>query len=62
MTKESHLLDQSGQAYGRGCRVEFLRMLRPERKFPSLEALRGQIAADAAAARAYFERNEDGAL
>ncbi len=62
VTVESHLLDQSVQAYGRGCRVEFLRMLRPERKFPSLEALRGQIAADAAAARAYFERNEDGAL
>ena len=33
------------------CRVEFLKMLRPERKFDSLEALKRQIQADAAAVR-----------
>ena len=31
---------------GADCRVEFLRMLRPERRFSSLEALREQIARD----------------
>ena len=62
VTVESHLLDQSVQVYGRGCRVEFLKMLRREQRFPSLEALRSQITADAAEARTYFKRNEDGAL
>ncbi|MDE7243688.1 MAG: bifunctional riboflavin kinase/FAD synthetase [Oscillospiraceae bacterium] len=55
VTVESHLLDQSVQAYGKGCRVEFLRRLRPERKFAGLEELRTQIAKDAGAARAYFQ-------
>ena len=40
--------------YGAGCRVEFLRMLRPERRFESLEDLRAQIARDAEAARAFL--------
>ena len=54
VTVESHLLDQSAQLYGRHCRVEFLEFLRAERKFPSLEALRRQLADDVSAARAYF--------
>lgn len=54
VTIESHLLDQSVQAYGKGCRVEFLRRLRPERKFSNMDALREQIARDAREARAYF--------
>ena len=33
----------------------YLRYLRPERRFDGVDALRAQISADAAAARAYFE-------
>lgn len=55
VTVESHLLDRQGDLYGVRCRVEFLRMLRPERRFRSLEDLRRQIARDGEAARAYFQ-------
>jgi len=55
VTVESHLLEQELQLYGRRCKVEFLRMLRPERQFSSLEDLRAQIARDIASARAYFQ-------
>ena len=57
VTVESHLLDQAVQLYGKGCRVEFLRQLRPERKFESMDALRQQIARDADSARAYLAEN-----
>ena len=53
---ESHLLDYSGNLYGRQARVEFYAFLRPERKFESFEALSEQIRRDAEAARAYFEK------
>ena len=58
VTVESHLLEPVGELYGADCRVEFLRMLRPERRFSSLEALREQIARDTEAARAYFFETE----
>jgi riboflavin kinase/FMN adenylyltransferase len=48
---EAHLLDFSGDIYGRRIRLTFLRRLREERKFPSVEALRNQIALDVLAAR-----------
>lgn len=48
---EAHLLDFSGDLYGRRLRLAFLRRLREERKFPDVEALRRQIALDVAAAR-----------
>ena len=53
---ESHLLDYSGNLYGRQARVEFYAFLRPEQKFDSFEALSEQIRRDADAARAYFEK------
>lgn len=46
---ETHILDFSGDLYGRVIRISFLRMLRPERKFDTLEELRAQIARDRAA-------------
>lgn len=52
---ESHLLDYSGNLYGRQARLEFYSFLRPERKFESGEALFEQIRRDADAARAYFD-------
>ncbi len=51
---ESHLLDYSGNLYGRQARLEFFSFLRPEQKFESFEELSAQIRRDAEAARAYF--------
>ena len=51
---ETHLIEFSGNLYGRQARVEFYRFLRPERKFPDYEALSEQIRQDADEARAYF--------
>lgn len=51
---ESHLLDYSGNLYGRQARVEFYKFLRREIKFDSLKELGAQISADAESAKAYF--------
>lgn len=59
VTVESHLLKDTQELYGADCRVEFLKMLRPERRFAGLEELRAQIARDGLEARAYFEEKED---
>jgi riboflavin kinase/FMN adenylyltransferase len=48
---EVHLFDFAGDLYGESLSVEFVRYLRGERKFDSLEALKAQIAADSAEAR-----------
>ena len=56
---ESHLLDFSGNLYGRQARVEFYRFLREETKFESFEALSEQIHRDAEAARDYFAALEN---
>ncbi len=48
---EAHLLDFSGDLYGRILTLSFVSRLRPERKFEDVEALRAQIARDAALAR-----------
>lgn len=49
---EAHLFDFSEDVYGRRIEVSFEARLRGEQRFPSLEALREQIARDSAAARA----------
>lgn len=51
---EVHLFDWTAECYGAHIRVHFLHKLRDEQKFPSLEALRAQIARDAETARAWF--------
>jgi riboflavin kinase/FMN adenylyltransferase len=48
---EAHLLDFSGELYGRGLRLSFERRLRDEARFSSVDALREQIAADIERAR-----------
>ena len=48
---ESWILDFDGDLYGRTITLEFVAMLRPEEKFPSLEALQAQIHRDAEQAR-----------
>lgn len=49
---EAHLLDFSGDLYGRRIAVRFLRRLRDVRRFASVDELREQIGRDVAAARA----------
>lgn len=53
-TIEAHILDFSGDIYGLRAEVEYLRFLRPEQKFPSLDALKNQLKADLAATQEYF--------
>jgi riboflavin kinase/FMN adenylyltransferase len=52
-TIEVHLLDWSGDLYGKTITVQLEKFLRPEQKFASLEALKAQIEADCALAK-YF--------
>ena len=47
ITVEPWILDFAGDLYGREIILQFFRFLRPERKFPGLEALRQAIYADA---------------
>lgn len=54
VTVETHILDYSADLYGQRLCVELLHFQRPERRFDGPEALRKQISADAAAARAFF--------
>jgi riboflavin kinase/FMN adenylyltransferase len=49
---EAHLFDLDADLYGRHLRVAFVEFIRPEQKFASFDALKAQIAADAARARA----------
>lgn len=51
---EVHLLDYTGDLYGRHVAVDFLHRIRDERRFASIEALKRQIGDDIAAARAFF--------
>jgi riboflavin kinase/FMN adenylyltransferase len=51
---EVHLLDWSGDLYGKNLVVQLVKFLRPEQKFPSLEALKNQIQLDSTAAQEFF--------
>jgi riboflavin kinase/FMN adenylyltransferase len=48
---EVHIFDFAADLYGRHLRVALIEHLRPEQKFPGIDALKAQIAADAAQAR-----------
>ena len=52
---ETYLFDCKEDLYGQDCRVDFKKFLRSEKKFPSLEALKARLLADAEDGRAYFE-------
>jgi riboflavin kinase/FMN adenylyltransferase len=59
VTAEAHLFDFDGRdLYGEPIRVAFLSRLRDERRFDSIDALKVQIAADAARAREYLAAAE----
>lgn len=48
---EAHLLDYSGDLYGKTLKLEFVERLRGEHKFPSIDALIAQIRSDSEQAR-----------
>jgi len=54
MSVETHLLDWRGEALGASVALRFLRRLRSERRFETVDALRAQIEQDIARARRYF--------
>ncbi len=56
---ETYLFDCDEDLYGKKCRVDFKKFLRPEKKFPSLEALKARLLADAENGRAYFQKIEE---
>lgn len=59
VTVEPWILDFSGDLYDRQIRVEFYRFLRPEMKFPDLEALQREILRNADETRAYLKNREE---
>ena len=57
-TIETHLLHyDGGDLYGREIMLTYLRYLRPERRFGSLEELKAQLAADEAEALRWYAEN-----
>lgn len=56
VTVEPWILDYQGDLYGQTIRVEFHARLRPERKFPSVQALRDAILENARQTRDYFAK------
>ena len=55
-TIETHIMGGSFELYGRNLRLAFVQRLRDERKFPDIEALQEQIAADVRRATRLFDR------
>lgn len=51
---ETHILDFDGDLYGKDVKVVFLKFLRPEMKFDSVEALQKQMTADKESSKKYF--------
>ena len=59
VTVEPWILDFEGDLYDRQIRVEFYYFLRPEMKFPDLEALKAEILRNADETRAYLKSREE---
>ena len=57
VTVEPWLLDFEGDLYGKELTLSFYRFLRPEQKFPSLDALKEEIVKNAQECRKFFENN-----
>lgn len=54
LTIEGFILDFHGDLYGQKVQMEFYKYLRPERKFPSFDALKAEIAHNVEQTRDYF--------
>lgn len=57
-TLEAFIFDFRGELYGRRLRVDFLKKLRDEEKYPGLDALIAQINRDVDNAKTFFERRD----
>ena len=55
---ETHLFDFEGDIYGERLEVEFLKRIRDEENFDTIDELRAQIQRDAEVARAFFARGD----
>jgi riboflavin kinase/FMN adenylyltransferase len=55
VTVEPWILDYSGDLYGREITLEFYFFIRPEKKFPDLEALKAEIHRNAEETRRYLQ-------
>ncbi len=55
---ETHILDFSGDLYGQSVTTEFVRFVRPERKFSSTDGLFAQISADRDTVRKIMESRQ----
>ncbi len=51
---ETNIFDYTGDLYGKNAKIEFYKMLRPEIKFETVEALKKQVFSDIEKAREYF--------
>lgn len=56
LTIEGFILDFDGDLYGQKIQMEFYEYLREERKFPSFDALKAEIAHNVEQTRAYFSQ------
>ena len=56
-TVEPWLLDFDGDLYGKALTLSFHAFLRPEQKFPDLDALKAEITKNAEECRKFFEKN-----
>ena len=59
---ETYLFDCKEDLYGQECRVDFKKFLRPERKFPTMEALKDRLLADAEDGKDYFRKKQSDSL
>ena len=53
---EAHILDYTGDLYGKEIRVEFLKKIRDDRRFIDVKELSEQIARDVERARIFFRK------
>lgn len=53
---ETHILDVAQDLYGKEVKVEFLKFVRPEQKFDSVDSLKNQMQQDVATAKRYFQK------
>lgn len=58
LTIEGFILDFNGDLYGQKIQMEFYKYLREEKKFPSFDALKAEIAHNVQQTRDYFSANE----
>ena len=59
LTLETHILDFSGDLYGRRVWLEFYKYMRPEMKFDSHDELKARIETDLREIREFFDSDKN---